>query len=114
MALRGGAEFAHDGVTYDLRPLKGRHGGARVHADGEPAGSFLPRLGATRCQATVPAALDEHARLLLLVTAVALGVTRPPDVPTPGGGVPGGGAQASSGGSKHVNLGGLDGRGPGG
>lgn len=114
MALRGGTEFTHNGVTYDLRPLKGRHGGAQVHADGEPAGSFFPRLGATRCQATVPAALDERARLLLLVAAVALGVTRSPDVPTPGGGVPGGGSQATSGGSRHVNLGGLDGRGPGG
>lgn len=114
IALRGGVEFTHGGVTYSLRPLKGRHGGAQIHADGEPAGSFVPELGASHCHATVPAALDEEARSLLLTAAVALGVTISPDVPTPGGGIPAAGPAASGRARGHVTLGGLDGRGPGG
>lgn len=114
VAFRGGVEFTHEGVTYGLRPLKGRHGGARIDADGEPAGAFAPELGETRCHATVPARLDEEARLLLITAAVALGLTVSPDVPTPGGGVSRGASPSAGGASKPVTLGGLDGRAPGG
>lgn len=112
MALRGGVAFAHKGVVYDLRPLRGRDGGAQIHADGHPVGSITPTLGATRCTATVPTALDERARVLLVTAAVALGLTISRDVPTPGGAVPGG-ASRTSGGPQHVTMGGLDGRAPG-
>lgn len=113
MALRGGVAFTHKGVTYDLRPRRGRDGGAQIDADGHPVGSITPTLGATRCTATVPTALDERARLLLVTAAVALGLTISRDVPTPGGGVPGGASRGSSGAPQHVTMGGLDGRGPG-
>lgn len=114
VAFRGGVQFTHEGVTYGLRPLKGRHGGGRIYANGEPAGALVPKLGETRCHATVPDPLDEEARLLLITAAVALGLSISPDVPTPGGGVPRGASRSSSGASKHVTLGGLDGRAPGG
>lgn len=38
VACRGGVQFTHEGVTYGLRPLKGRHGGPRSTPMASPPG----------------------------------------------------------------------------
>lgn len=88
IARRGGVRFTRAGVAYELRPMQGRHRGAQLRADDEPVGSFTPEPGSTRCAATMPATLDEEARLFLVVTAVAFDLTVSDDAGRPRAAVP--------------------------
>lgn len=88
MALRGGVELTRDGVSYELRPMQGRQRGAQLRTDGEAVGSFSPEPGSTRCEAVLPATLDEEGQLFLVATAAAFDFTLPEDVAGPAGSVP--------------------------
>lgn len=88
VALRGGAEFTYDGVSYELRPMHCRQRGAQLRADDEFVGSFSAEPGSTRCTATVPASLDDETQLFLVAAAVAFGLTLPDDAAGPGGALP--------------------------
>lgn len=88
MTLRGGVEFTRDGVSYELRPMQGRHRGAQLRANNDPVGFFTPELGSTRCEATVPATLDEEAQLFLVAVAVVFDFILSAELTGPGGAVP--------------------------
>lgn len=114
MALRGGVEFTRAGVSYELRPLRGRRRGAQLRADDEAVGSFVPEHGSTRCKAAVPATLDDEAQLFLVSVAAAFDFTIPDDVTGPGAALPAEADAAPRGIAMGAAIGGVAGGGGGG